>query len=48
LDRVTGGTGKFAGAEGRHLFTTATGGGEAGFKGHIRGEACTPLEASIS
>jgi hypothetical protein len=40
LDRVTGGTGKFAGAEGRQLFTTATGGGEARFKGHVRGELC--------
>lgn len=40
LDRVTGGTGKFAGAKGRHIFTTATGGGGAGFQSHVRGELC--------
>jgi hypothetical protein len=40
LDHVTGGTGKFAGAEGHHLFTAATGGGDAGFSGHVRGELC--------
>jgi hypothetical protein len=40
LDRVTGGTGKFAGAEGSHIFITGTGGGEAGFQSHVRGELC--------
>ena len=40
LDRVVGGTGRFAGAEGHHFFTTATGGENAGFKGHVRGELC--------
>ena len=43
LDRVAGGTGRFAGAEGRHFFTTAAGGGDAGFKSHVRGELCLNL-----
>jgi hypothetical protein len=40
LDRITGGTGKLAGAVGRHIVTTATGGGDTGFKADIRGELC--------
>jgi hypothetical protein len=40
LDRVTGGTGRFADAAGRHIFTTAAGSAEAGFKSHVRGELC--------
>ena len=40
LDRITGGTGKLAGAAGRHILTTAIGGGDTGFKADIRGELC--------
>ena len=40
LDRVVGGTGRFVEAKGHHFFTTATGGENAGFKGHVRGELC--------
>ena len=40
LDRITGGTGKLAGAVDRYIFTTATGGGDAGFKADVRGELC--------
>lgn len=40
LDRITSGTGKFTDAKDRLIFTTATGGGEAGFKSYVRGELC--------
>ena len=40
LDRITGGTGKLAGAVDRHIVTTATGGGDAGIKADVRGELC--------
>ena len=40
LDRITSGTGKLTDATDRLIFTTATGGGDAGFKSHVRGELC--------
>jgi hypothetical protein len=45
LDRITGGTGKFANTKDRLIFITATGGGDAGFKSYVRGEFClTPQQ----
>ncbi|MEO8631337.1 MAG: hypothetical protein ABI612_25070, partial [Betaproteobacteria bacterium] len=40
LDKMTGGTGRFAGAKG-YVFVTATGSIAAGFRTSVRGEICS-------